>query len=382
MSAPERTSILLVDDEEAILETLEYTFEDDYEVFTATNALRGLEILEANDPIEVVISDQRMPRMTGVEFFARVVERYPDTVRIILTGFADMTAIIEAINEGQIYAYIPKPWDPDQLKQVVSSAVSHHKLVRENRRLVEDLGRSNLLLESVMTRLVRGCLALDAERTIQAANPPALRYLGLPENVCGLTLDDAIGKGNDSPVADSVRRLLDGGASLCEELDASIEGKARRLRIAVEHLMDGEGQGIGNVVFFREVSHEPYRRNFEGILAALLGEDAPVRDRLETALTELRAVIANLKSAEIVSEGMMDLEEAATRAMTALQHWLDVDSAMVQEDAPEVQPLLDRLLEARRSWPLAEELPERVRQLESAVEAYCESGKNPKQPTL
>ena len=382
MSVPERTRILLVDDEEAILETLEYTFEDDYEVFTAGNALRGLEILEANDPIAVVISDQRMPRMTGVEFFARVVERYPDTVRIILTGFADMTFIIEAINEGQIYAYIPKPWEPDQLKQVVSSAVTHHKLVRENRRLMEDLGRSNLLLESVMTQLVRGCLTLDGARTIQAANPPALRYLDLPADVCGMALDDALAKGGNSPVAESVRRLLDGGASLCEELDASVEGKTRRLRIAVDHLIDGDGQRIGNVVFFREVSHEPHRRNFERILSSLLGNDAPLRDRLEEALTELHGVVAKLQSAEIVSEGMMDLEEAAMRAMTALQSWLAVDSAMAREDAPEIQPLLDRLLEARRNWPLSEALPERVHKLESQVEAYCESGKNPKQPIL
>ncbi len=382
MSAPERTRILLVDDEEAILETLEYTFEDDYEVLTAINALRGLEILEANAPVAVVISDQRMPRMTGTEFLAQVLERYPDTVRIILTGFADMTAIIEAINEGQIYAYIPKPWDPEQLKQVVSSAVAHHELVRENRRLVEDLGRSNLLLESVMTRLVRGCLALDGAGMIQAANPPALRYLGLPIDACGMLLEDALAKGSASPVAESVRRLLDGGASLCEELDASIEGKARRLRIAVDHLMDGDGQGIGNVVFFREVSHEPYRRKFEGILSSLLGGDEPLRERLEEALTRLRVVVANLKSAEIVSEGMMDLEEAAMRAMTALQSWLDVDSTMAREEAPDVQPLLDRLLEARRSWPLPEELPERVRELESRVESYGESGKNPKQPIL
>jgi len=382
MSALDPTRILLVDDEEAILETLGYTFEDDYEVFTATNAMRGLEILEANDPIAVVISDQRMPRMTGVEFLARVVELYPDTVRIILTGFADMTAIIQAINEGQIYAYIPKPWEPDQLKQVVSSAVAHHQLVRENRRLMEDLSRSNLLLESVMTRLVRGCLALDAAGTIQAANPPALRYLGLPATACGKTLDEAMDGEAITEVAECVRSLLQGDASLCEELEATVEGKARRLRISVDHLIDGDEQGIGNVVFMREVSHEPYRRNCEAILSTLLGEDAPLRDRMEEALTQLRALVTSLKSSEIVSEGMMDLEIVATRATTALQHWLDIDRTMSQEDAPEVQPLLDCLLEARRGWPLSEELPERVHQLERLVEDYVETGKNPKQPIL
>lgn len=382
MSTTERPRILLVDDEEAILETLEFTFEDDYEVLKASNALRGLEILEDNDSIAVVISDQRMPRMTGVEFLSKVVDRFPDTVRIILTGFADMTAIIQAINEGQIYAYIPKPWEPDQLKQVVSSAVAHHKLVRENRRLMEELSHSNRLLESVMARLVRGCLALDAEGTIQAANPPAMRYLGLPADAHGKTLDHALDGQPMTPVAESVRRLLAGEASLCEELDATVEGKARRLRISIDHLLDSEEQGIGNVVFMREVSHEPHRRNFEAILSSLLGDEAPLRDRMEGALSTLRGVLESLKSSGIVSEGMMDLEIVAARATTALEHWLHVDDVMTQEDAPEVQPLLDRLLEARRGWPLPEKLPERVRMLESAVERYGESGKNPKQSTL
>ena len=75
-----------------------------------------------------MISDQRMPEMTGVEFLARVYERHPNTVRIILTGFADMDATIGAINDGHVYAYVTKPWEPDQLKQVVRRAVEHHRL--------------------------------------------------------------------------------------------------------------------------------------------------------------------------------------------------------------------------------------------------------------
>jgi response regulator RpfG family c-di-GMP phosphodiesterase len=128
MSGPERSRILVVDDEEAILETMTYTFEDDYHVLTATSADQALKVLEQDGPVAVVISDQRMPEMTGVEFLSRVFEMDPTTTRIILTGFADMNAIIRAINDGHVYAYITKPWEPADLKQVVRRAVDHHAL--------------------------------------------------------------------------------------------------------------------------------------------------------------------------------------------------------------------------------------------------------------
>ena len=119
MSDPARDRILIVDDEEAILETMAFTFEDDYDVLTAPNADAGLALLAENAPVAVVISDQRMPGTTGVEFLSRVYEQHPATTRIILTGFADMDATIKAINDGHVYAYVTKPWEPDDLKQVV-----------------------------------------------------------------------------------------------------------------------------------------------------------------------------------------------------------------------------------------------------------------------
>ena len=107
---PPKSRILIVDDEEAILETMRFTFEDEYEVFTSPDARQALEILDENAPIAAVITDQRMPNMTGVEFLAEVYAHHPTTTRIILTGFADMEAILKAINDGHVYAYITKPW--------------------------------------------------------------------------------------------------------------------------------------------------------------------------------------------------------------------------------------------------------------------------------
>ena len=120
-----------------------------------------------------------MPNMSGVEFLAEVWERHPSTVRMILTGFSDMDAIIQAINNGHVYAYITKPWEPDQLKQVVRRAVEHYELARENDRLVEGLKDSNQFLEAVMDHLDTGALAVDADGVVRALNRPAREYLGL-----------------------------------------------------------------------------------------------------------------------------------------------------------------------------------------------------------
>ena len=107
--------ILIVDDEEAILESLELTLGIEYRVFTAASAEAGLEILDRED-IALVISDQVMPGMSGVEFLEKVIERNPRATRMMLTGYADMPSLIAAINEGRIWRYIPKPWEPDDLR--------------------------------------------------------------------------------------------------------------------------------------------------------------------------------------------------------------------------------------------------------------------------
>jgi len=134
--------ILLVDDEEAILESLELTLGSEYRVFTAQDGQSGLEILERED-IALVIADQVMPNMTGVEFLEHVIERKPRTVRMMLTGYADMASLVRAINEGRIYRYIPKPWEPDQLRIDVKRALEAYELTSENAQLAGALAEAN-----------------------------------------------------------------------------------------------------------------------------------------------------------------------------------------------------------------------------------------------
>jgi len=134
--------ILIVDDEVAILESLELTLGSDYRVFTALGGEQGLEIL-AREEIALVIADQVMPRMTGVEFLGRALEVAPRAIRMLLTGYADIGSLARAINEGRIYRYIPKPWEPDEVRLNVKRALEAYALAGENAQLASALADAN-----------------------------------------------------------------------------------------------------------------------------------------------------------------------------------------------------------------------------------------------
>jgi len=146
-------TILLVDDEPNILKSLQRLMVGTgYEVLMAESGEAGLELLTHN-PIHLVISDYRMQGMNGVEFLARVKEEYPETMRLILSGFADATAIVEAINDGQVYKFMPKPWDDQELLTTVKRALEQYDLQQENARLYKELRARNMALEEMMATL-------------------------------------------------------------------------------------------------------------------------------------------------------------------------------------------------------------------------------------
>jgi response regulator RpfG family c-di-GMP phosphodiesterase len=137
--------LLIVDDEPANLRTLERLFSDTYDVLTAASGNDGLELLSHHD-VALVISDQRMPVMTGVEFLKKAAELRPRTVRIILTGYTDVDALVESINSGAVYKYLTKPWSNSVMQQTVARAMeyyetvkSQHQLAQENKRLDDRL---------------------------------------------------------------------------------------------------------------------------------------------------------------------------------------------------------------------------------------------------
>lgn len=133
----ETFNVLFVDDEENVLKALKRLFiDEEIKVFTALSGKEGLEII-ANNEFALIVSDQRMPEMTGTEFLLKAQEQSPDTIRIVLTGYADVNAAINAINEAGAYRYITKPWDDKELLHIVKEAVDRYKLLKENKYLAE-----------------------------------------------------------------------------------------------------------------------------------------------------------------------------------------------------------------------------------------------------
>jgi DNA-binding NtrC family response regulator len=131
-------SILLVDDEPEILFSLRGLLRREYDLHTANSGAEALEVLH-RQPIQVIMTDQRMPEMTGVELLRRARGECPEAIRIVFTGYADIKAVIDAINQGQIYRYLTKPWDPDELLAVLRQACDYYDRIAERRRLLLDL---------------------------------------------------------------------------------------------------------------------------------------------------------------------------------------------------------------------------------------------------
>ena len=146
-------TLLLVDDEPGILSALRRLFRPQgYRILTADSGAAGLAILEG-EAVNLVISDMRMPEMDGATFLKQVRERWPQTKRILLTGYADITSTVSAINEGEIYRYIAKPWDDKEMLAVVREACEHQRLEQENRRLTELTQAQNEALKAINASL-------------------------------------------------------------------------------------------------------------------------------------------------------------------------------------------------------------------------------------
>jgi len=152
--AEEKFPILYVDDEEHNLISFEATFRKEYKVHTAKSAEEGIGIMRENN-IKLVITDQRMPEMTGIQFLEKIAPEFPDTIRMILTGFSDIGVIIEAINSGRVFRYITKPWDENELRMTIENAKQLFELQVNNRELMTSLQQKVEEQEQTLRLFVR-----------------------------------------------------------------------------------------------------------------------------------------------------------------------------------------------------------------------------------
>jgi len=261
----QQVRILCVDDERNVLRALQRIFlDDDYEIFTAESAEEGLTILEEEEDFQLVISDYRMPGQNGVDFLREVCRRRPETVRIVLSGYADAGAIVSAINEGQIYKFIPKPWNDDELKNTLDAALQLYFLQQRNRQLMTELQESNDKLQemnenleelvaertqslefknqalgisqNILDALPVAVIGFDVDGTIVKTNQALSEILGMPDqHLVGLPREDFL--------PDCLNRLVDEsgdeGAG-CRRIEIG----GRKLLAWVSRMASGDQEGI------------------------------------------------------------------------------------------------------------------------------------------
>ncbi len=215
-----RQTLLIVDDEKNVLKSLKrLLFDTDYKVLTAESGEAGLEILKKHE-VHLVISDFRMPGMDGVEFLSKVKEEYPETIRMILSGYADVGSIVAAINNGHIYKFIAKPWNDQELLTTIMRSFEQYSLQQENTTLNKQLQQRNKELEeltksleqkvqertrilemknralraaqNILNLLPVGVIGVDSEEMVVYINEEAQRFVNTPGMSLGLSARDIV----------------------------------------------------------------------------------------------------------------------------------------------------------------------------------------------
>ncbi|MCB1644852.1 MAG: response regulator [Pseudomonadales bacterium] len=266
---PEKTEriLLCVDDEHSILRSLQRVVrKEDYQIVTAVGGQAGLEVLEEyNDRVQVVISDQRMPQMTGTQFLRQVRSLYPDTVRIVLSGYADAGSIMDAINQGEIYRFISKPWEDEELRATIRQCFEHYDLLRERKVLLdriqcqnEELKELNILLQDkvdwsnhslhLTQQLIEdmpvAIVGVSREMMITMANGEAVERLG---RINGLLLGTRADRIFPEPVVQAIRcAQAHSEKAVVEWPELSMQVRTSPLRL--------RGENVGSMMVLTRVS--------------------------------------------------------------------------------------------------------------------------------
>jgi PAS domain S-box-containing protein len=282
--------ILYIDDEKPSLFNFKQLFQDDFDVYTATSAAEGMEILKTAD-FQIIITDQRMPDKTGIEFFAEIAGRYPHTIRILLTAYTEVPEIIDAINIGQVYQYITKPFDTKNVKNILDKASHNWRLTNENEALIVQLQNKNKEYAQINEELKASYEALyGAKKKIEESEEKlsvTLRSIGdgvittdtlgnieimnlVAEEYSGWKQNDARGKPLASvfniineitrkPHDNPVEKVLSTGQVIelaNHTVLISRDGTERIIADSGAPIKDKEGKTIGVVLVFRDVTEK------------------------------------------------------------------------------------------------------------------------------
>jgi PAS domain S-box-containing protein len=318
-ATPARECVLVVDDEPQVLVALEDLLSDDFRVITTDSPETALRLVKNEPDIAVVMSDQRMPRMAGDELLAQLASS-SSAARILVTGYADLAAVVRAVNEGRIFAYVTKPWTPEDLRLKVTKAAQHFRLTAE-------LTHERQLLNRVLDSMQEGVIAIDRSGTVLLTNPQAEQILGVgqahlnPENWvrrCGLYEPDQRTPLTVDPLALAVR-----GEHLDERevfvRNAKIPGAIVTMSVAALH--DDVRVPVGGIVVVRNITE---RRRLErqltqaqkmeaiGLLAGGIAHDFNNMLAVITGYGEL--VLEALAEEDPIRQDVVQLLGGATRA--------------------------------------------------------------------
>ena len=313
-----RCQVLVIDDEPEVLNAMNRQLRREFDVFLAHDAEEALAILRER-PIQVVISDERMPRVTGSELFSQIREEYPQAIRLLLTGYADLQSVIQAVNQAHIHRYITKPWDTTEIRTIVREAYDRHQMSVHNQELLRELREANEQLE----RRVRARTE-QLEEALRELRDSEQRYRGIVDNindpvmvtdlrarilsvnpafvrVTGYTVEEVLGRhsrlmasGHHDPefYAGLWRQLLAEGIWRGHIVNRRKNGEVYVQRLTVSTVRDDAGNGLYVAVYtdLTEEMQELERARFQAQHDALTG--LPNRtllfDRLSEAIREAR----------------------------------------------------------------------------------------------
>lgn len=224
MSDMIKPTILCIDDEIDNLEALERLLRSRFNVLKANSALHAISILEHHSEIAVIITDQKMPQMTGVEFLAKAQATHPDSIRILLTGYTDIASIIDAVNNGQIYRYITKPWDPNDLVNTVATAAERHFMALELRDKNLALSRALSELQTLDQAKTQFMLLINHE-----LKTPLTAILSFLELLMETKLDD-----EQTLCAKRIQKSSERLKTLVDDVMLVIQSETKTLRLKTQ----------------------------------------------------------------------------------------------------------------------------------------------------
>ena len=274
-------TVLCVDDERNILNSLKRLLRrEDYCFLTASSSVEGLEILKETN-VHLVISDQKMPDMTGIEFLSLVKERYPDIVRVILTGYTDVGLIAESVNKGHVYKFLLKPWDDQTLKLEIKNALDYYDLLHANRSLHkkileqnEELKTTNENLEELVRKRTEN---LKIQNRVLELSRAILEDIPVP--IIGVSAEGIIAFINrKTEVLSLSGRHIEVGRELNECLPADLAEKVT-MNLTSGQPQTFKGYEMGNNVY--DIDLTPLAGKFlgKGLIATLMPHAARTGQR-------------------------------------------------------------------------------------------------------